>query len=682
MLYHLSEAWLPGGFTGVDVFFVISGFVVCGSLASSGADFRGFITGFYARRLARIIPGLVLMLSVVAILATLFIPPVWLSSLSDRTALYAFVGLSNWVMLDSSGAYFAPRAEFNPFTHTWSLGVEEQFYLGFPLLCFLWVRARRGGSSRRTRGAVTLLAGLGAASLLACVWATSAQPQAAFYMLWFRFWELATGALLYQVTAFKDASASVVTSAATLGAWVGAGGVLAGFLFADAGRFPFPWAVPAVLGTALLIGGTSADVRCLPRRLLAHGVPVWIGKRSYSLYLWHWPVYVLFRWTVGVERAALAAAAVFVTFILASLSYGWIEVPLRNNRMLNKSAPVVRITFFLLIVAGGWKVADGVLWRDQTMGLSVVSRSTVDWDVGSTMPYRDRPRQCSVKVRYFQRWGGEVWEYRPSGCKDAGDRARHVTVFGDSHALAYLPLFDQLSGESGVSVNVYTPARYIPAGCPYLDLIFPMEGYKNETCVTFWRDASAEVLAASHSGDVLFLPSLRQRRFVDPWSVVRDVESIDDIAISSEAKELTARATREAAVWLEPFIDRGIKVLFEAPKPLFKSPPFRCLDWFNAANPVCQGGLTQPRSLLQTLRQPIVDAMRELAAGSSAIFVWDPFPVLCPAETCTVSSQGRPLFIDGDHITAYANALVYPAFASTVSSLTTHDRSTATMVDR
>jgi hypothetical protein len=190
------------------------------------------------------------------------------------------------------------------------------------------------------------------------------------------------------------------------------------------------------------------------------------------------------------------------------------------------------------------------------------------------------------------------------------------------------------------------------------------------------------VLAAAHSGDVLFLPSLRQRRWVDPWSVVRDVESIDDIAMSAEAQKLTARATREAAVWLAPFIDRGVRVLFEAPKPLFKSPPFRCLDWFNSANPVCQGGLTQPRPLLQALRQPIVGAMRELAAESSAIYVWDPFPILCPAETCTAFSQGRPLFIDGDHITAYANALVYPAFASTVSALTTHDRLTTSIVDR
>jgi len=130
MIYHLNSAFLPGGFVGVDVFFVISGFVVTSSLvAGRSASLPAFVGEFYARRLARIVPALVLALVVSAFAATLFIPEAWLSSLSERTAQYAFFGLSNWVMQANSDFYFAPRAEFNPYVQTWSLGVEEQFYL-------------------------------------------------------------------------------------------------------------------------------------------------------------------------------------------------------------------------------------------------------------------------------------------------------------------------------------------------------------------------------------------------------------------------------------------------------------------------------------------------------------------------------------------------------------------------
>ncbi len=200
MLYHLSAHWLPGGFVGVDIFFVISGFVVSASLTHAPSDrFHRFVAFFYARRLLRIGPALVLVLLTSVLAASLFIPRAWLSEFNERTALYAFFGLSNWVLQTNADTYFAPRAEFNPYTHTWSLGVEEQFYLAFPFLFFAWVKLR---DSKRGRVAATAaLALLGAASLAACVWATKQMPAAAFYGIAFRFWELAVGVLLFQLTA-------------------------------------------------------------------------------------------------------------------------------------------------------------------------------------------------------------------------------------------------------------------------------------------------------------------------------------------------------------------------------------------------------------------------------------------------------------------------------------------------
>jgi hypothetical protein len=134
----------------------------------------------------------------------------------------------------------------------------------------------------------------------------------------------------------------------------------------------------------------------------------------------------------------------------------------------------------------------------------------------------------------------------------------------------------------------------------------------------------------------------------------------------------TRRATREASAWLEPFAKQGVNIIFEAPEPLFRSPPFRCSDWFNSGNPICRGGLSQPRHYLETLRAPIVAAMNEIVGDVPGVRVWDPFPVLCPGETCPAFSDGRPLFFDFDHLSAYGNSLLYPSLKAAV--IATMDR--------
>ena len=128
LFYHLNEALLPGGFTGVDVFFVISGYVIAKSLrADSAASLGAFILGFYKRRILRIVPALVFFLVSLSFACALFIPDSWLSAGNNETALWAFFGLSNFYLLHSADGYFSMRIPFNPFSHTWTLGVEEQF---------------------------------------------------------------------------------------------------------------------------------------------------------------------------------------------------------------------------------------------------------------------------------------------------------------------------------------------------------------------------------------------------------------------------------------------------------------------------------------------------------------------------------------------------------------------------
>ncbi|KAF1015648.1 MAG: O-acetyltransferase OatA [Stenotrophomonas maltophilia] len=193
VVFHLDPAWLPGGFTGVDVFFVISGFVVSASVARLPAlPLGASMLRFYARRLRRITPALV----ATAVASMLLIPESWLSEASDKTGLMVFFGLSNWVLGLVGNDYFAPRSEFNPYTHTWSLGVEDQFYLLFPLLFLAWTRSARGRWISLGLFAVVSIAALLHAQALA----SRAQPPAwAFYATTTRLWQLGAGVLLFQL---------------------------------------------------------------------------------------------------------------------------------------------------------------------------------------------------------------------------------------------------------------------------------------------------------------------------------------------------------------------------------------------------------------------------------------------------------------------------------------------------
>jgi hypothetical protein len=186
----------------------------------------------------------------------------------------------------------------------------------------------------------------------------------------------------------------------------------------------------------------------------------------------------------------------------------------------------------------------------------------------------------------------------------------------------------------------------------------PMAEGKPSGCVDFWQQATRTVAADVQTGDILFLPSLRQHRF-------------SEVATKSDH---TLEATQEAAVWLRPFVDRRMKIVFEAPKPIFRSPPFRCSDWFNSHNPVCEGGFAQSRSDLQNRRAGILLAMNEIAGEEPTVSVWDPFPILCPEAVCQAFSERRPLFFDFDHLSAYGNAVLYPSFKAAIVAATARNQ--------
>lgn len=638
LFFHLKASLIPGGFSGVDVFFVISGYVVSGSLAKEGdSGFWRFATDFYSRRIIRIYPALVLCLLVTTVLHCLLIPPSWLSVSSAKTGLAAFFGWSNFALIQYSDGYFSPRVEFNTFTHTWSLAVEEQFYLLFPAIFLIWLKGRH---RKDIVGFLSnwLLASLLLVSFLIAVYQTSAKPDHAYYLLPSRFWELACGAMLYKLYAQNRLQAG---SRRAADARIASGLVLIGlgFVLCDPAGFPFPWALLPVVGTMLAISGVTSAARgdSAIGKLLNNRPIVYIGKISYSLYLWHWPVIVVLRWTVGIETPVAIMAALACTFAASALSYRYVEVPIRSSAFFSGKPAWVIVSRGVAAVALCAVVANGIFHAQKHISLSVTR------DKGNWYPYPEKQKTVP---------GG--------GGTGAGQyQGRTLYVLGDSHVDAYSALLRMLQNEQGTSVQ-----QFSAAGCAVANLLADA----SPDCARFIDEKLAEITSTAKTGDIVLLASLRMNRLGDQWA------TYDAAAVAEKQSGPDAAPNRKAALAeAQRIIDRlesaGLTVVIDAPMPVFKSPPFRCSDWFNAGNPVCKGGLQLRRDFLLQHRQPVMDSLAELQRTHPRLVVWDAFPLLCPTEVCSAMDKDLPIFFDGDHLSGHGNRLLYPSFVALLKDI-------------
>lgn len=649
LLYHLDSQLVPNGFLGVDVFFVISGFIVSHAVAGRGISRAGtFLLDFYARRFLRIVPALVVCLLGTTLAAILFTPDAWVSNAQYRTARAAFWGVSN-IQLARGTDYFSPISEFNPFTQTWSLGVEEQFYLLFPLLFLPWLMS---AAARRLSLAICL--GAAAVSLVLWLLLRGNQPLQAFYMIHARFWELALGVACFQITTLlrergmvfrPDLPASLALLA------------LAGSMFvALPGAQSWLVNVAAVVATVLLIaalqqpGQGGLIGRCVSLAPLRA-----IGLISYSLYLWHWPVFVLARWTSGLETLSQKLAAAALAVLLALISYRVVEMPVRRSTTLQGMSRSRVVALGLATLLAGWGVFDFAVANRASVALSTVMRNRNLWM--ADMPHRSFPDIPGCTV--VQRREGLAARFSRTGCGEAS--VGTVFFMGDSHAAAYIQLLTRFTLLSGVDSVLVTTA-----GCPVLSL--QQDRDSAPACAAATAAALSFVQGRAQKGDVLFLPSLRLPRFADQFVRFPDSEVIE-AAMGSTAATKRSHAVTAAIAVLTPFSIAGVSVLFEAPKPIFKASGFRCSDWFNRTNPACTDGLTIERALIGDMRRPVLDAFAEISRKVPGVHVWDPLPVLCPTDRCEAVPNGQPLFFDGDHVSGLANVLLTPSFTKAVSEV-------------
>lgn len=640
ILFHLKANLLPGGFSGVDVFFVISGYVVSGSLAKEHkSSFWQFAVDFYSRRILRIYPALVLCLIISVIFQTLFIPNSWLSTTSIKTGLAAFWGMSNFALILFSDGYFSPRVEFNTFTHTWSLAVEEQFYLLFPVVFFL---ASKGRERRNWLSTISnwLLPILLVFSFLVSIYQTHSMPDQAYYLLPSRFWELACGAVLFGL---NNQQKFIIKSKVLLETSIFVGLLLIGFgfVYSDPKAFPFPWALLPVLGSLFVITGVASDVQkeSLIGKFLNNSPIIYIGKISYSLYLWHWPIIVLLKWTIGIDGPGGIWAAVIGTLAASAMSYHYIERPIRQSIFIASKSnwQIVSRGFASVTLVA---VAAGFIFIGQPYFSLSVTKDRYNW-----YPEAEKKYNVVDSSQFY----GDVFH------------GRKIFVLGDSHAGAYGTMLSMLQNETNVSVQIFSKG-----GCPIANLLRTA----NSECTQFIEEITKKINSEAKSGDIVFLASLRMNRFGDQWAKFNqvDVAEIQSGPNSSKNREL---AFQEANLIIDRFESAGLTVVIDAPKPIFKSPPFRCSDWFNSNNPVCEAGAQISRSELLNHRKPVMDSISKLTSQHPKLVVWDPFSILCPTSTCIPTDNNLPLFFDGDHLSGHGNRILYPSFFDMVKHIFT-----------
>ena len=444
ILFHLGYSWIHGGFVGVDVFFVISGYLISLIILREQQQGNFTFAAFWARRARRILPALssVILASILAGVFILFRTD-W-KGLGEQ-GLSVFGLIANFKMLELASNYWAPTSHETPLLHTWSLAVEEQFYLFYPLLLITILKFARNH-------AFTIIFAVAVASFGLGWFATRQTSADAFYLLPYRAWELAAGCLLalWQHTQplgeFRLGSRS-----AKILSLVGAITIISSFLIITERKFPGDKALYPVIGAVLVMAFASAQN--FVGRLLAWTPICYLGKISYSLYLWHWPV-IVYAFILNQQRnfELPRYGVVGIILILSAASYHFIERPARHSKTW--AIPVSILTLTSLAASAAicfWPIHydlsafSPVIWNGQLYDTSPM-RDEKPLELGDRMfgiitPIRQKSEYPAIA------WNGVTKTY--------GDSDSEVMVLGDSHSLMWSSTIDSICHESGITVSFF-----------------------------------------------------------------------------------------------------------------------------------------------------------------------------------------------------------------------------------
>jgi peptidoglycan/LPS O-acetylase OafA/YrhL len=647
VLFHFGVKAIPGGFVGVDILFVISGYLISGLLLTE-LERTGSVDlwCFYGSRARRLLPLALLVSAVTLLIALLILSPAEQTFAAQGALAFSLYASNLWFMTLLPD-YFAPESAFNPFLHTWSLSVAGQFYLVWPaMLLFLW---RRRPTIRTMALSMTLLTVL---SFALCLWLSYRKQPWAFYASPTRAWEFGVGALIALRPVTDWARRSRV--AVPLG-WLGVAALCATVLLltADA-RFP-GWIalVPVVATAAILISGSSGQ-RGGPAAFLQFSWMQWLGKHSYSIYLWHWPIIVYATvLEIGDQRTTLLICSV-LTLICAAISFRWVERPVSSSSWL-AARPSRSVAAGATLVAGGCLIALSVaqaarIFSAQPMHASLI-RSIKEEPLAS-----GSGQNCLIGFK----------QTVPVSCTfGASESPKRVVLFGDSHADQWSTPLAQLASEQG-----WRLVTLLKASCAVADIVDynpRLRRYWPE-CAQ-WRASSINQIRQLQP-DLVIVTQMSNGFIQGPWT------SRGRYAVTYKQWEAGLHRS------LQQLQAANVPVLLLRDTPLPRRNIGHCIGrarWRGTAESDCD--VPRTRAIDSKL-----SALESAVAASTGAGFGDLTAQFCDNHTCPGVKSGALVYKDANHVTEDFAKLQVPAlrallaehkFSGCADALTCGERSLA-----
>jgi len=613
---HFSSSMLPAGNLGVDLFFVISGYVITGSLSrTKSTSLKGFLASFYAKRAKRLLPALVACVIPSAILICLFNP--WPQG-DIKTGITALFGLSNiWLYIQDTN-YFGKSAALNVFTQTWSLGVEEQFYLFFPFFVWFSGFSQQLAARRGARNLALIIIPLLLVSVVLFVVFARSNPAASFYLVSSRFWELAAGCLAYLCLrtwpSLRSSTNNPINSFCLLGI------ICIFFLNVKSKEI----IIVVCLTFYLLVRMNRRD---FGYSILTLPILQWLGKISYSLYLWHWTIIVISRWTIGIQwwTVPLQIGAMLV---LASMSYKYVEVPFRAGDW-GSSSPMflgfiaTSLSGILISILGlnpyfslFSGVREGVVKKEQPLLEQYrIPGSDSSWQ-GAACVLKDGNDFQKLKVTKENCTLG-----------DFDSASRRVLVIGNSYSVTFRRAFDQLVIQDNYAVLLTSAFGSSPAPNMNLGNIY------DQLSLDYWQRIVPPLIASLRKDDiVLILSDLND--FSDPNKPDKSegLRMSLNVSLNKFAQDIKARGLNLVVLGGLPFA-----------RDAECDPTIATHQWFRSGSNSCTFF-----SKVSTLERmgPLSNILTELGR-SSKLEVLDLMEVFCPGDRCTYNaSNGEILYRD------------------------------------
>ena len=604
IINHFNKDLLPGGYLGVDIFFVISGFVITSSLFQRPSkNFKDFISRFYERRIKRLVPALSVFVIITSMAICVFNPE---PSTALKTGLTSLFGLSNLYLFKQSTDYFAQSTELNVFTHTWSLGVEEQFYIIFPFL--IWFSGFGRQTKNGDRNLFLIIGTVAITSLIGFLYLYPINQSAAYFLMPTRFWEMASGCLLFIGLQKRNFIEHLIEKVPP---------ILVLALIVSMMYLPMSWATASTVAVVVL---TSVLIVSLKKQTKAYKFftspkVVYIGLISYSLYLWHWGVLSISRWTVGIHWWSIPLQ-VALMLGLAIISYQYIETPLRQGNWFGKRWITLVVGSGVMVMLSGVLIA---LERPLKKIIYLGKKQTLETPSYSGLSKEKCPPGQKFDINLI------------SNCILSSSNSKHILSIGDSQTGHLIPLLNKLHSNDGYGVYLYTKG-----GTTFPSLIETRNNqrknpdlfrkiYKNST--NFFNYYFSQM----KKGDIIILSSRYELRWGNN-PIPKQQRGLKFTYYDSSNKILSKDESykRWKALFdniAEKSLSKGIKVIVFNSIPTFPDVFAQDRQWFNSLNNK-NFGLKRKDYINHS---KLVDsALNSLENKYSNVEVFDIFSELCP----------------------------------------------------